>query len=341
MNQEFSSLGQLRQLDMVAFLARLGFRPERISGANYWYKSPLREEHTPSFKVTKGDSGIDIFWDFGTGIHGNLVDFCLHFYGITPGALVEKLQQNAGSFFFGQPLLRKDTVGQKEKTGGLDNSKIKPEAIGQLQHPALLHYLQERAVPIQIAREYCKEIHYDSGGRKYFAIGFANDSGGYELRNPYFKGSISPKDSTLVGANRDTVFVTEGFMDFLSLQTIQQENPEKLPGLSQEPACLILNSLSLFDRAIEKVKSFQKVFLLLDSDQSGREATRKALSLSSQFSDLSHLYSGSKDLNEWLVNQWKAQLLKEKTTVKKLPQNKEKTFSKDEETPFQSKGRRL
>ena len=31
-------------------------------------------------------------------------------------------------------------------------------------------------------------------GRAYFAIGFPNIAGGYEMRSPYYKGCIAPKD---------------------------------------------------------------------------------------------------------------------------------------------------
>ena len=32
--------------------------------------------------------------------------------------------------------------------------------------------------------------------KPHIALGFKNDSGGYELRNEFFKGSNSPKDVT-------------------------------------------------------------------------------------------------------------------------------------------------
>ena len=36
---------------------------------------------------------------------------------------------------------------------------------------------------------------YDNG-KNYFAIGFKNKSGGYEVRNRFFKGCMSPMDIT-------------------------------------------------------------------------------------------------------------------------------------------------
>lgn len=37
---------------------------------------------------------------------------------------------------------------------------------------------------------------FSEQGKWYFAVGFANRSGGYEIRNKYLKGSISPKEIT-------------------------------------------------------------------------------------------------------------------------------------------------
>jgi hypothetical protein len=51
---------------------------------------------------------------------------------------------------------------------------------------------------MKIATCYLREIHYKAKGKRYFALCFPNDSGGYEIRNPYFKGSFSPKDITTV-----------------------------------------------------------------------------------------------------------------------------------------------
>jgi hypothetical protein len=59
--------------------------------------------------------------------------------------------------------------------------------------------------------------------KKYFAVGFENNSGGYKLRNKYFKGSSSPKDVTQIrfsGAKGIAVF--EGFFSFLSYPVINR-----------------------------------------------------------------------------------------------------------------------
>ena len=87
----------------------------------------------------------------------------------------------------------------------------------ELSHEALKGYLKERGIDPAVAGRFCKEVAYGIRGKRYFAIGFMNRSGGYELRNPMFKGCISPKDISCVslsGKKQDTCCVFEGFVAF-------------------------------------------------------------------------------------------------------------------------------
>ena len=72
----------------------------------------------------------------------------------------------------------------------------------------------------------CKEIHYELRGRKFFALGFKNQSEGFEIRNPYYKGCIKTKDISIIrhqnGEIQCHVCIFEGFMDFLSYLTLKQ-----------------------------------------------------------------------------------------------------------------------
>lgn len=57
------------------------------------------------------------------------------------------------------------------------------------------------------------EVRFSLNGKWNFAIGFPNASGGYEVRNKYFKGCIAPKDIThirQIGEPKATCYVFEG-----------------------------------------------------------------------------------------------------------------------------------
>ena len=128
-------------------------------------------------------------------------------------------------------------------------SPIEIRRIQPLQNPALIRYLQERGISPGTASPYVQEMYYRIGGKPYFALAFKNDSGGYELRNPRFKGSTS-KDITHIrqqGEPRDTCFVFEGFLDFLSFLTIRQQKSPDMPCTDWQDY-VILNSTANTDK---------------------------------------------------------------------------------------------
>ena len=66
------TIQQAKEIDMVDYLSTIGHQPIKIKEPNYWYKSPLRDEKSPSFKVNRS---LNRWFDFGDGKYGNLIDF--------------------------------------------------------------------------------------------------------------------------------------------------------------------------------------------------------------------------------------------------------------------------
>ena len=169
-------------------------------------------------------------------------------------------------------------------------------SVQSLTNPYLLRYIAERGVPLSIANRFCSEIRYNNTNRTYYAIGFANDAGGWEVRSPYFKGCIAPKAITTISKGTDVLQIFEGFMDFLSWQTL---NPSS--------ACdtIVLNSLALLPRIQEKLKSYKQIESFLDNDEAGRKTFEVLKQFCPSIIDGSVRYQTHKDLNEWLVAQSK------------------------------------
>ena len=90
------------------------------------------------------------------------------------------------SFSFQQ---QKDT-GIKEDE---EQKKIKVLEVKEISSLVLVRYLYKRRIPMPAAMKFCKEVDYELYGKRYFAIGFKNNAGGYELRNEKFKVSTLPK----------------------------------------------------------------------------------------------------------------------------------------------------
>lgn len=277
------SIREARKIDLVDYLSGLGYKPAKIRGADYWYLSPLRVERVPSFKVNRK---INRWFDYGLGQGGNLVDFAVLYSHCTVGELMRDLNAKA--------LHRQPSFHQTEKYKHFRSSSLSILKEAPLTSVSLIRYLRERRIPLITADKYCREIVYEARDRCYTGIGFQNDSGGWEIRNRFFKGSNSPKDITTRRHEADTVAVFEGFMDFLSFKAVI-EDPD------QRPDYVVLNSIVFFDRARPFMESHKRVLLFFDHDPAGEACLRNALSLDAKYEDAGSLYQGYKDLNDWMV----------------------------------------
>jgi hypothetical protein len=174
-------------------------------------------------------------------------------------------------------------------------SKILVNHIKNLYHPGLIQYLYRRKINPKIAALLCKEVYYQVRGKKYFALGLQNRSGGWELRNAYFKSSTSPKDISFISNQKSSLVITEGMFDALSLLTCKEVQMD-------QNDLLVLNSISFVDRALEIIKNYEHVFLYLDNDAAGRKATNHFLESHKNSMDKSGLYKNFKDINEMLCH---------------------------------------
>ncbi|WP_427875438.1 toprim domain-containing protein [Flavobacterium sp. MMS24-S5] len=284
------------QIDLVNYLKTLGHEPLKIKNQDYWYLSPLRCENTPSFKVNQK---LNLWYDHGTGKGGNVVDFGIEYFRCTVSEFLQLL--NGNSFSSGLSLSSKNNNRQSsnsrianEKKDNLAD-KIVIVDIRTLENKSLLHYLENRSIPEEMAKEHCKEIDFSLKGRKHTAIGFQNISGGYELRNENFKGSSSPKDITFIDNQAKSVVVLEGFFDYLSYKMMNQKSD------NLQTNFLILNSLSFFNKSLQLMDKHERVDLYLDRDTGGIRFTNEALKRDSiKYTDQSFLYEQKKDLSEWL-----------------------------------------
>lgn len=282
------SLQEIRDMDLVSYLASLGHEPQKIRGNDFWYCSPLRQERIPSFKINRR---INRWYDFGLGQGGNLIDFAILYQDCSVGEFLSGFATHIQSGI--------KIPGRPESNFFPPDNKIEIFQSVTLRSAELLTYLQQRRISVHVADLYCKEIHYRVGSKQFFSIGFPNRSGGFELRNPYFKSSSSPKDFSLLKGNSGKLLVFEGFMDFLTFRTLHPQMDET------RYSFLVLNSLSLFPRARDHMEAHRYVGLYLDRDPAGRAQTQQALSSSVCYRDESSVYKNFKDLNEWAVHMGK------------------------------------
>ena len=139
--------------------------------------------------------------------------------------------------------------------------------------------------------------------KPYFAIGFPNMAGGYEVRNRYFKGCVAPKDITHIrqqDGQRCMCYLFEGFMDYLSFLTIRVRNNPQHPRLDTQDY-VILNSVSNLAKAESLLETYTQVGCFLDNDTAGRNTCKKLKEkFGERLLDKSMYYRDYKDLNDYL-----------------------------------------
>lgn len=165
-----------------------------------------------------------------------------------------------------------------------------------LRHPALIGYLVSRGIVPSVAAAFCREVRYEVNGRAFFAVGFRNDAGGWELRSERFKGGSSPKHITTLDNRSDTVIAFEGFMDFLAYLSLK--HPERL-----RIDAAVLNSVVNLPKAIPFLSRHPVIHAFFDNDEAGRKTTSDLIRLCprSEVIDQSSFYSGHKDVNDYLI----------------------------------------
>lgn len=247
------------------------------------FLSPLRKERSPSFSV-RYDKGL--WYDFGLGEGGTLLQLVMRLEGCGMAEAIRRLRKGAADEVSYQPIT---TASARE------DSPLRILSVGEIRHPALIGYLRERGIDPAVAGALCREIHYAVGERRFFAIGFRNDAGGWELRSPQFKGSSAPKSITTFDRHGDTALLFEGFFDLLSYLTLQHE-PEPTADTA------VLNSVVNLPRALPFLARHTTIHAFLDNDEAGRltlERLRSTLPGATVI-DRAESYRAHKDLNESL-----------------------------------------
>ena len=291
-------LSRIKRYPIVEYLERKGIKPVRKTPTYVMYRSPLREETHPSFKV---DTEKNLWIDYGEGRGGSIIDLSMRMEGCTLSEAIRRLGQNApdnGTYNF-----LNDFVPNNPQPAMVVNGARRLIEISDTLPPHLQDYLtKERCIDLEKAMPFLKCISYEVRGRHYQAIGFANLSGGYELRDDKtFKGTIAPKDITPIFTDRaEPVCIFEGFMDFLSFLSMKEEVTNHY---------LVMNSVSNVARTIRYLndRHLTHIRAFLDNDEAGRRAVQDFIKAGFHVEDMNIHYKDFKDLNDFHVSRVREQ----------------------------------
>ena len=299
-------LSLIKQYPIVAYLERKGINPIRRTPAYALYCSLLREETHPSFKV---DTQKNLWIDYAEGRGGSIIDLCMRLEGCTLSEAICRLGQTTSfDTACNNAELSKEKAYSSNGSIRLPKEEVANGARRLIDvSDTLPSHLQEyltkvRCINLEKALPFLKSISYEVRGRRYEAIGFANLSGGYELRdNGSFKGTIAPKDITPIFESKaQPVCLFEGFMDFLSFLSMKEEVNNR---------CLVMNSISNVARTVHYLNAHNLTHIqaFLDNDDAGRRATQELIKAGFKVEDISRYYKDFKDLNEYHVSRVREQ----------------------------------
>ncbi len=276
------------QASLVDFLSRLGHQPARKYGREKIYYSVLRDDDSrPSLSV---NDDLGVWFDHGTRKGGNIVDLGLALWKhLSFQEVLQKIQEVC--------LI---STGDKKPPRPRISVRVPNYIVQDIKeigtHPAINNYLKSRQI-FEQAKGILNEVYYcviDEKGEKkqFFAAGWKNEKGAWEVRNKYFKGCLGNKAISFVAGNEKKVAVFEGFTNYLSWKA---ENP------IADQSIIVLNTIALLADGIEKAMGFSSVDIFFDRDQGGFLASRDLMKALPYATDRSMAYEGFNDFNDKLV----------------------------------------
>lgn len=304
------NIEQAKTISILDLLSKLNIKPVRETHKEAWFLSPWRKEKTASFKVNKKTNTC---FDFGHVPSDEVVrkkkawdpvDFaCEHLQQTnephTVSDALRWLSNMGGLAPFIQPVSAPD---EAQADGTLSVIKVKP-----VEDEKLIKYCESRGISANLTRQWFKQItiHNGKSGKNFTALGFRNKKGGYELRNPFFKGAVGQKTITFIrGSNpeRPGINIFEGAMDYVTVLA-------KVGVTRLADDTIVLNSTSCLNAATPLILNYPYRYIQswMDNDATGEKATAALADFIKTQKEMrlrimNKLYEGHKDVNAWYMN---------------------------------------
>ena len=278
---------QFNTIPLEEVLQILGHLPTKQNEKEAWFLNPFANENHASFKLDKRNN---IWYLHSEGIGGNNIDFMMKYLKASVKEVLEWAENQ--NFFSFQP------QNSIQKQNSLKQNYQITE-IKEFQNENLKDYLHQRGLSTKVY-PLVKEIHFKMNGKNLYAIGFENLSGGWELRNSFYKGSLQKKDISILNFNNESqnqnetgkrIAIFEGFIDALSFVEMKPFYNGYL---------LVMNSISLLNKTKDHLKNYSEIHLFLDNDKAGETCKNEILKSFPEAKDHSEIYALHKDLNDYL-----------------------------------------
>ena len=284
---------QAKQVPILLIANNLGLTFEKSLGTKYFFKSPqAAAQKTGSLRC---DIEKNLFIDYLNNRGGatiELVMYCLNCDFVTALKFIDSIDttQNIVNLPIYKPYNQLSTSNLS-----IDISKVK-----ELSNKALIDYLIDRNINTDLVKNSVFEVYYETQNKKYFAVGFKNVLGGFELRNKYFKGANN-KAISFIDNHSENLLVFEGFIDYLSYLTYHNSS------YAANFDIIVLNGIGQLHSIAPYLCKYNAIGAYLDNDSAGlscyNELKEYCTNEMIKCTNLSVKFAPCKDFNDFICKQ--------------------------------------
>ncbi len=271
------------------------------------------------------------YFDFLSGKGGGIINAVMQIENKSWIEAIQRIEEIFNSNFKSE---LKINLRSKNENIYDDKKEHEIKSVNTPFNDKLFEYFEKRGISKEVIKENAKQISYKLNDKEYFGIGIENKSGGFEIRNPYLKTKLGPSNYSIIQSKKDDdIIIVEGMSDAFSFLQLIKDNEKQ-----NNRTLIALNSIVNSQKFINDYSEYKgKVYLLLDADKSGSKATLELLKAFPQAKDVRALYDievgKNNDLNDYLCNKLKLNILNEDTTKSTTVSN---TLKVGERTPYQN-----
>lgn len=248
------------QVSLCGLLSRLGHSPAKSSGNEQLYQNVLRSSETrPTLAV---NSQLGVWFDRQTKKGGDIIDFGRAYWnGLSSAEVMERISGlcSASAAISTAPV--DDHPRRKRRA-----IKIPYYHVDQILplggNPEIMTYLKTQGI-WEISIGLLKEVYYyviDEKRRRkdFFAAGWKNENGGWEVRSRNYSGCLGPKGMTFIRGDENSLVLFEEFTDYLSW---------KYQYRASNASILVLNAPEFVQAATKRATRFKDVAVFFGKNQ--------------------------------------------------------------------------
>ena len=262
-----------RGISILSVAQAMGYTPEKIG--NYY----SLKEHDSLIIYPKTNS----FYRFSTGIGGSVIDFMIHFGGLTKQEAIKTLKEKySGHQFEYMPqranIQPKPSAPKKEFT--------LPQKFNGKFTRAFAYLVKTRCIDSTVVQKCIKDgLLYEDNKHNVVFVGKDKDGNAeYATRHTTLTGSDFKRDVVgsrqdigfFIDNNTERLYICEAPIDALSIMSLLQHQGTPIDNSSYLATCGTGKDAALYTR-LKDNPNIKEVILANDNDDAGQKANKKIL----------------------------------------------------------------